>query len=434
MTIKKLVLFISSIILIVLLVSFPSCSPLLLIIFSIVFELIHGEKVVKQYFLLFLMLFFVTIITFCNHFFISQYRLLLLAALFFAVLLAFDFIIIFQLMRRRDYALPLIFLYVIISRFIISLSPAIFPFYWTLTVQLLPFMNIVSQFLLPIFFEGICIVIAVAIYLFFTKKLIRKLLVQIIGIIFIGITLSLTIKFKFASYSIPNADFECTIIQGGYSLNDYTFIERYPILSKKIVQGYLTYTEDVTNVRFIILPESAFPIEQNKDSQVLQILKDIAFSKNTYILTSVLLNENNEVYNSVALINPQGQIQDIYKKKNVVLFVENSRFAKGKTAQTFSVDNYTVAPLICFDSVFIRNYFRDKIPDIYIVTSNDVFAEGTVLSQLHQAYSIINARTMGISLLQIVQNGPSFYINSKGILINLTRPYEKAVSVSVKIY
>jgi apolipoprotein N-acyltransferase len=114
-------------------------------------------------------------------------------------------------------------------------------------------------------------------------------------------------------------------------------------------------------------------------------------------------------------------------------FVESKKFKSGNTKATFKVDRYTIAPLICFDGVFLTNYIRDIRPDVYIVTSNDVFGEGTILSRLHQAYSVLNARTMGIPVLHVTQNGPSCYVDSKGKLTNLTSPYEKAIGLSVSI-
>jgi apolipoprotein N-acyltransferase len=97
------------------------------------------------------------------------------------------------------------------------------------------------------------------------------------------------------------------------------------------------------------------------------------------------------------------------------------------------VDGHSIAPVICYESLFIRNYFRDQKPELYMVISNDIFAEQTVLSRLHQAYGVINARTLGIPLLQAMQNGPSCYVDSQGTLMNLTMPYEQVIGLPVEI-
>jgi apolipoprotein N-acyltransferase len=428
---KKQYHILLSIILTVLGVSFPVCSPLILLVFPVVFELMRGETPFKNIKILLVMNFITTVIVFLNPFFIVQYRMFLLASLYFSALLSLDFIVVYQLTKINRGSLFLIFLYCVVSRIAISLIPSIFPFYWTLTMQLLPIMNGISRFLLPVFFEGIIVVLAAMVYLFLNKRLKWYSYLQPAVIILCGVLLSLMIKANVLPQT-QHPKLECSIIQGGFSSSDYTLIERYPVLAEKIANGYVKFIEDIGNRQFIILPESAFPIQQGTDGQFLQAIEEIAASRQEYILTSILLNDDKETYNALALINPQGQLQDVYKKRNVVLFVETDYFAKGKTLQTFSVYNSTVAPMICFDSVYIRNYFRDKTPDIYIVASNDVFAEKTILSRLHQGYSVINARTMGIPLIQVIQNGPSFYVDSQGELITLAKPYEKAVGVTVE--
>jgi hypothetical protein len=69
----------------------------------------------------------------------------------------------------------------------------------------------------------------------------------------------------------------------------------------------------------------------------------------------------------------------------------------------------------------------------YIVISNDIFADKTVLSYLHIAYGVLNARTLGTPLLQAMQNGPSVYLDSRGRLTFLTKPYEQVIGLRVAI-
>jgi apolipoprotein N-acyltransferase len=150
-------------------------------------------------------------------------------------------------------------------------------------------------------------------------------------------------------------------------------------------------------------------------------------------MTGILLAEGEKVYNASALINPDGILENVYQKRNTVLFVETSTFTRGIRANTFSVDGHTIAPVICYESVFIRDYLRDNKPELYIVIGNDIFSDKIVLSILHIAYGVINARTLGTPLLQVMQNGPSIYLDSQGKLVFLTKPYEKKIGLRVKI-
>jgi apolipoprotein N-acyltransferase len=429
----KAALFLGSVIIITLMVSYPIFSILFFVIFPMVFQLMRGRDAWKQLIILFLLIFIVCMVVFANAFFIySQFFLFLLASLFFTILLGSDLFIAFYAVKQKC-AILLIFGYVVLSRFILSYSTAVFPFYWTLTMHLLPFMGMVSRFVLPLFWEALCMAFSAAMYLFYYyNRLTKNTIVQAAGIVLAAIGLSGIAK---AGLDIPvfEPGLECALVQGGYSRQDYALVERYPALSRKIAQRYLDHIGEITGARFVVLPESAFPLYQTEESEILQTIKDIARSRNEYIMTGILLEEDGSVYNASALINPEGQLQNVYRKRNTVLFVETSTFTKGIRADNFAVDGHIIAPVICFESLFIRNYFRDKKPELYIVISNDIFAEKTVLSSLHQAYGVINARTMRTPLLQAMQNGPSFYVDSQGELTNLTMPYEQVIGLMVEI-
>ena len=431
--IGKPALFLGFIGITVLVLSCPAFSPFAAVSFSAAGLLIRGAKLVKQILLLFTASFTAVLIIFCNPFFIHHYRLLLLTCLYFSMWIVFDCIAVYQAaVKSPSYALPLLFFYSICSRMLLSASTVIFPFYWTLSMQLLPVMNPVTLFVLPVFCEGIGIVSAAALYLYLTKKVNRYIILQAAAIIVLSIIFSLTVK-QMSAAENRHTNLTCTLVQGGYSAKDYTLVENYPFLGNELARRYLRHLEESPQSRLTVLPESALPVHQTLDSPFLQTIKDIAYTRNAYIMASMLLKEETAVYNAIALINPEGQVQDIYRKRNVMLFVESNDFKQGTTKQTFAVDAAAVAPLICFDSVFLHNYIRDKRPDVYMVTSNDVFAEGTVVSRFHQAYSVINARMMGIPLIQLTQNGPSFYVDSKGKLINLTSPHEKTIGLSINI-
>jgi apolipoprotein N-acyltransferase len=279
-------------------------------------------------------------------------------------------------------------------------STDVFPFYWTLAMHLLPFMNTVSQFVTPLLWEAFCVIIAAMFYLRLTSRQIIKFFTETVMLIFIVAAFSICLKNRQEKPSIKPG-LECTIIQGGYSRKDYALIERHEALAVKMSQKYLEHIKEIKNKRFIVLPESVFPLWQTEEGEIIQSIKDIAKVRNEYILSGMIIEEGENVYNSTVLINPDGVLEDIYRKRNTVLFVETSKFARGIFSNTFLADGYIIAPIICFDSIFMRSYIREKRPDLYIVTSNDIFAERTILSRLHQAYGVINARTMGIPLLQV---------------------------------
>jgi apolipoprotein N-acyltransferase len=415
-------LFGASIISIIFIFSYSEFSPFLFIAFTFAFELINNFGLFKQITIIASMLFIVTLIVFLNPFFINRYDLILVAALYFTFLLGCDIIIIKYLLNLK-YGISMIFLYIPSTRIILMYNTLFFPFYWTLTIQLLPIMNVVSKYIIPILFEVIFIVLCVNIYFSIKKKYNKIYLFQTL----ILLLLSIFITNCYNRYLKPkqnNNKINCTFIQGGYSSADYTVIENYPILANKIADNYLSLLYDIDKENIIILPESSIPINVNYSDEIITSIGNIAYIKKAYIIVNLRLNDKNNNYNSVVVFNPVGNIQDIYIKRNLVPFLEDVVYTKGNDLNNFNIDNNIFAPMICFDSVYFINYIRSYLPNYYIVLSNDVFAEGTILSKFHQAYAVINSRTIGIPLLQIIQNGPSFYINSKGKLFNLTKPYE----------
>jgi apolipoprotein N-acyltransferase len=208
------------------------------------------------------------------------------------------------------------------------------------------------------------------------------MLLQMVMLVFIALGLSNVIRVILGP-PVFKSGIECVLVQGGYSQQDYFLVDHHPILGKKIAQKYVDYASKIIGARFVVLPESAFPFQQIENSGLMQTLKDIALVKNEYIMTGILLEENGKIYNASALINPDGLLQNIYRKRTPVLFVETSKFARGIKAETFLVDGHSIAPVICYESLYIRDYFRDHKPELYIVISNDIFAEKAFLSRLH---------------------------------------------------
>jgi apolipoprotein N-acyltransferase len=348
-------------------------------------------------------------------------------------MITLDFVIVCCLSRLKDFNITAVFLYVVASRSALSLSPVVFPFYWTITMQLLPGMGLITYFLFPVFIESIIVSFSGIYNLLVAKHNKYSIIIQSIFIILICISVT-----KFTRGNITQNEgiknLNCGIIQLAFSNEDFTLASKYFKLSEKITASYLQAIRKNTTAQLIILPESAFPIGQDVGGPLVQEIRNIATEQKQYVLASLKIEENNDKYNSILLINPRGEITGIYKKRNIVPFVENYEYTKGNNLNTFEIEDYTIALLVCFDSVFIRNYFRDKKVDLYVVTSNDIFSEHTVLSILHEAYGLLNARTLGIPLIQATQNGPSFYVDYEGKLIILANANERieAIRFTVK--
>jgi hypothetical protein len=214
----KPVLFLASIMLITLTVSFPKFSPLLFGVFPTVFAFIQGKKPLAQILMLFSLCFTVCLIVFSNAFFIQNQSLLfLLASLYFTILLGTDFYIAFHAIRH-PFGFTLIFGYVVVSHFILSMSTSVFPFYWTMTMHLLPFMGTLSRFIMPLYGEALCVAFAALLYFPVSRK--PAILVQAAVMVFVALGLSCIARVG-RGPSTFKPGLECALVQGGYSRQDY---------------------------------------------------------------------------------------------------------------------------------------------------------------------------------------------------------------------
>jgi apolipoprotein N-acyltransferase len=270
----------------------------------------------------------------------------------------------------------------------------------------------VSRIILPIFFESVIISISEAVFLMINGFRKKTIIFQIALITALSIVLSSGYRIL-TQKPVKTPAFAAGFVQLSYSSNDYNLTDNYPGFAEKINNAYLEYAKKVQSCRLLVLPESSFPYKNGDHLYSLQLL---AKEKNEYILTAYILKENDKLYNSILLINPEGQIQDKYIKQNTVPVTESNFISGGGEMHNFKIDGFNIAPLICYDTVFFLSYFRRKDADLLLAVTNDVFAEGTSLGRLHQCYAIFYSRMTGRPFLQITQNGPSFYVSKTGRL------------------
>jgi apolipoprotein N-acyltransferase len=422
--------------------STPWAFALLFLIFPLVFYVFQGKSIGKNIGISIVITGTAIIVVFINSFFVVQYYMLLLSLVYFTFLLTADFIIIYKIITMKKTVLPLIFCYAMVTRTLLALNPWCFPFYWTLSMHLLPGMDTVTKIIMPIFLESLMLIAASSVYMVYSKQARKSIYPQIFMLVIICCCVTPTIR----QIYVPEKQaiqLSCGMIQGSFTKHDYDLAEKYPALAGKISAAYRQYIADSKPFRLLIVPESAFPEKQEEQpiavisgqmkETLVQWLETIAMKKKSYILTNITLEKNRKTNNAAVLFNPHGKLQDTYIKKNTAPLYESRYYTTSNSLNNFEIDNYTIAPLICFDTLFLSNYIRKKMPNLYIAISNDVFAEGTILSKLHQAYGIINARNIGLPFIQITQNGPSFYVNSNGTLYKLADPYEKAIGITFNV-
>ena len=115
-----------------------------------------------------------------------------------------------------------------------------------------------------------------------------------------------------------------------------------------------------TDVDLIILPEmfsTGFTMNASLVSETMQgetvfWMKQLAKEKNTAIVGSVIISENNQFYNRLLFVHPSEKI-DIYNKKHTfTLAREDKVFSSGTERVIIDYKGWKICPLICYDLRF----------------------------------------------------------------------------------
>ena len=131
------------------------------------------------------------------------------------------------------------------------------------------------------------------------------------------------------------------------------------------------YFEEKINVitekiDLIVLPEmftTGFTMNPNEVAETMQgetiaWLQSLARSKNTAITGSLIIKENNNFYNRLVFVFPNGEIQTYDKRHLFTLVGEDKIYTSGKEKLIVEYKGFKICPLVCYDlrfPVFARN-------------------------------------------------------------------------------
>lgn len=190
---------------------------------------------------------------------------------------------------------------------------------------------------------------------------------------------------------------------------------------------------------FIIWGETASPFDLTYDREHAEKLKQI-LPENSYLITGMLRREfepngyDYKLYNSLALIDDNTQVVDLYSKNHLVPFGEYipfrsilpsfirpvtnmvAEFGKGEKYQTITAENFpTFAPLICYEIIFSDNIVRknNNLKWIVLLTFDGWYGDSTGPYQ-HLAAAQMRAIEEGITIVRSANSGISAVISGYG--------------------
>ena len=137
-----------------------------------------------------------------------------------------------------------------------------------------------------------------------------------------------------------------------------------PTENRKILENKInSITQDID---LIILPEmftSGFTMQpksvsETMNGETISWLKEIAKTKNCAITGSLVIAENNNFYNRMVFVFPDGEIQHYDKKHLFTLAGEDKIYTSGKEKVIVNYNDWKICLQVCYDlrfPVFSRN-------------------------------------------------------------------------------
>jgi omega-amidase len=146
------------------------------------------------------------------------------------------------------------------------------------------------------------------------------------------------------------------------------------ILTVALIQTHLIWENPIENRRslndkinaikssidLILLPEmftsgftmNASVIAETMDGETIAWLKTKAKEKQTLIIGSLVISENDNFYNRLVCVEPSGNITHYDKRHTFTLAGEHKVYTAGDEKVIFNYKGWKICPLICYDLRF----------------------------------------------------------------------------------
>ena len=190
----------------------------------------------------------------------------------------------------------------------------------------------------------------------------------------------------------------------------------------------------------LVWPESAVPMFDG----VYDVISRFAQSNHVAILfngdDAEFHPDATNYFNAAFFVGPDGRFAGAYHKQNLVIFGEYVPLARwlpflkyltpiqggwtpGDQPVVFAGDNFTAAPLICFEDVFPKTARTAAAgePDFLVNLSNDGWFGESAEQRQHLANAVFRAVENGLPLVRCSNNGVTGWIDAHGRLREILR-------------
>ena len=210
---------------------------------------------------------------------------------------------------------------------------------------------------------------------------------------------------------------------------------------KRFAELLMRSQRAITNgTDLLVWPESAVPMFDG----VYDVISQFAQSNHVAIIfngdDAEFHADATNFFNAAFFVNKDGHLADVYHKQNLVIFGEYVPLARwlpflkyltpiqggwtpGDKPVVFAGENFTAAPLICFEDVFpktARAAAKDD-PDFLVNLSNDGWFGDSAEQWQHLANAVFRAVENGLPLVRCSNNGVTGWIDTHGRIREILR-------------
>ncbi len=191
----------------------------------------------------------------------------------------------------------------------------------------------------------------------------------------------------------------------------------------------------------VILPEmftTGFSMQPEKlaeptQGKTLKWMQSIAAEKNTTLTGSLIVKENNNYYNRLFVVAPEGGYK-IYDKRHLFrMGEENKHYTAGNNRVIFNRGPWRIMPLICYDlrfPVWSRNQ-NDYDLAIYIANWPEVrrhiWKTLLIARALENQVYVAGVNRIGKDGNGLTYSGDSMVVDPRGNIMTNTEPHQESI-------
>jgi predicted amidohydrolase len=190
----------------------------------------------------------------------------------------------------------------------------------------------------------------------------------------------------------------------------------------KHLEGHLSKVEQAD---IIVLPEmfsTGFSmntaVAETMDGDVVAWMKEQAMKKNSAIVGSLMMKDDNTFYNRLLFVKPGGELYTYDKRHLFTLADEPIHYSKGTSKVIVEYKGWRILPLVCYDlrfPIWSRNTIKNSQPeyDLLLYVANWPKKRRYAWSTLLKARAIENVSyVVGVNRVGVDSNGFEYSGNS----------------------